>query len=97
MNLAGMNALRGDLAGLFLALASMIVLGLVLRSATWFYATALLLGLIALGRLVGFVLDGVVAPALVALFVEIASIAMLIIAGRQLGVEPDTAPSEPPA
>ena len=81
----GLSTLRGDLGGMFLASAVLLVLGLVQQKAQWFYAVAILMGLIALGRLIGFVLDGgpsdVTLPAFI---VELVFVAILTFAGLKL-------------
>jgi len=81
----GLSTLRADLGGMFLASAVLLVLGLVQQKAQWFYAVAILMGLIALGRLIGFVLDGgpsdVTLPAFIA---ELVFVAILTFAGLKL-------------
>ncbi len=81
----GLSTLRADLGGMFLASAVLLVLGLVQQKAQWFYAVAILMGLIALGRLIGFVLDGgpsdVTLPAFI---VELVFVAILTFAGLKL-------------
>lgn len=81
----GLGTLRADLGGMFLASAVLLVLGLVQQKAQWFYAVAILMGLIALGRLIGFVLDGgpsdVTLPAFIA---ELVFVAILTFAGLKL-------------
>ena len=68
-----------------LASAVLLVLGLVQQKAQWFYAVAILMGLIALGRLIGFVLDGgpsdVTLPAFIA---ELVFVVILTFAGLKL-------------
>ena len=54
----GLNTVRGDLGGMFLASALLLLLGLLQRRAAWLLAVALLMALIAAGRIVGFLLDG---------------------------------------
>ncbi|HEY5645353.1 MAG TPA: DUF4345 family protein [Pseudomonadales bacterium] len=81
----GLNTLRGDIAGLFVGSALMLVLGLVRREPIWLLAVAVLMAVIALGRLVGFVVDGAPAqPTLVALGVEIFVTALLLVAANKL-------------
>ena len=54
----GLNTVRGDLGGMFLASALLLLLGLLQRRPAWLLAVALLMALIAAGRIVGFLLDG---------------------------------------
>ncbi len=53
----GLSTVRGDLGGLFLGLAIMSFLGV--KRPMMLYAASILLGAIALGRVFGFILDGV--------------------------------------
>jgi hypothetical protein len=81
----GLNTLRGDMAGLFLGSTVLLILGLVRREAIWLLAVAVLMVAIALGRLVGFALDG--APAqetIVAFGFEVVIAAVLLLAARKL-------------
>ena len=86
----GLSTLRGDLGGMFLTGGVLLALGIVQQKAQWFYAVAILMGLIALGRLVGFVVDGgpseVTTPAFIA---ELVFVAVLTFAGMK------TAPAAP--
>lgn len=70
---------------MFLASAVLLVLGLVQRKAQWFYSVAILMGLIALGWLIGFFLYGgpsdVTLPAFI---VELLFVAILTFAGLKL-------------
>ncbi len=54
----GLNTLRGDIGGLFIGSTGLLVLGIVQRKGEWLLAVALIMSVIALGRLVGFALDG---------------------------------------
>ncbi|MEJ2089746.1 MAG: DUF4345 family protein [Gammaproteobacteria bacterium] len=81
----GLNTLRADLGGMFLAGTVLLVLALIQRRAEWFLAVAVLMAVIAFGRVVGFVLDGNPSDAtLTALGFEIVIMAVLIFAGRKL-------------
>ncbi len=81
----GLNTLRGDLGGMFLACTALIGLGLFLKKGEWLLAVAVLMLFIALGRLMGFVMDGSPAqPALVAFGFEIVIAAVLFATSRNL-------------
>jgi hypothetical protein len=81
----GLNSLRGDLGGLFLASAALIVLGIFQRKGEWLFAVAVLMLFIAAGRLIGFAVDGNPAQAtLVAFGFEIVIAAVLIFTGRRM-------------
>jgi hypothetical protein len=80
----GLSTIRGDLGGAFLAVAAFIALGLRRGATHWLHAGAILLGLIAAGRAVGFVFDGVTESALAAFVAEIVFTALLLIGARRL-------------
>lgn len=81
----GLNTLRGDMAGLFIGSALLLVLGVIRREPAWLLAVALLMVVIACGRVVGFVVDGTPAQAtLVAFGFEVVIAAVMIFAARKL-------------
>ncbi len=81
----GLNTLRGDMGGLFLASTALIGLGLLLRNGTWLLAVAVLMLFIAAGRLLGFVFDGnPTQPTLTAFAFEIVIAGVLIATSRKL-------------
>ena len=85
-NAARLSLARGDLGGLFFTSAALLVLGLVQRRSEWFLAVALLMALIAIGRIVGFVLDGNPgAPTIYAFVGELIIAAVAVLASRRLG------------
>ena len=63
----------------------MLVLGVVRGNTTWFLAVAVLMGLIAFGRLVGFAVDGTDQATVTAFVAELIIIAVLVFADRKLG------------
>jgi hypothetical protein len=79
----GLNSIRGDLGGLFVGAATLLGIGLVRREATWLLAVAVVIGAIALGRLVGFLLDGLAGNSIAQFAVEVAIVAVLLVAHRQ--------------
>ena len=82
---AGFNSIRGIFGGMFLTAGVLIVLGFTMRRPDWLLAVAILMLLIALGRLVGFVFDGTPGSQEVGGFVlEIVAAAVLIAASRKL-------------
>ncbi|MCZ6853925.1 MAG: DUF4345 family protein [Gammaproteobacteria bacterium] len=85
--IVGLSTLRGDVGGMFITGGVLLALGILRGQTLWFLAVALLMGLIALGRLVGFVLDGVEQSVLVAFIVEIVLVVLFVIAHRQLSTE----------
>ncbi len=85
MNLTGMNAIHGDLGGLFVGLALLLVLGLLRPASVWLLAVAAMLATIALGRLLGFALTGSSSDdALLALAVEVICVLILVLGSRRL-------------
>lgn len=80
----GLNTLRGDIGGLFIGSTLLLTLGILQRKSEWLLAVAMLMGVIALGRLVGFAIDGNPNPAtLVAFGFEVTIVALLVITGRR--------------
>ncbi len=81
----GLNTLRADLGGMFLTGTALLILGLVQKKSEWFLAVAVLMAIIAFGRLVGFVVDGSPSSATLSPFVaELVITAILVFAGRRL-------------
>ena len=86
----GLNTLRGDFGGLFLTCGVLLVIGIVKTQGQWFIAVAVAMGLIALGRLFGFVLDGSPSQATLTAFgVEIVIAIALVFSSSRLGSQPD--------
>ena len=81
----GLNTIRANVAGVLLGTAAMLVLGLWRRNTTWFLAAAVVAGIVAFGRLVGFAMDGVTADAVPPLIIESALIGMGVLAHKRLG------------
>jgi hypothetical protein len=81
----GLNTLRGDMGGMFLASTALIGLGIFLKKSDWLLAVAVLMLLIAAGRVIGFAVDGNPAqPALMAFGFEIVIAAVLFATSRRL-------------
>lgn len=77
-----LNQARGDLGGLFLGGAALCALGLRSGDGRWLQAVALVIGCVALGRVVGIVLDGFTGVAAVSITFEVAMVAILLAAAR---------------
>ncbi|MCZ6643726.1 MAG: DUF4345 family protein [Gammaproteobacteria bacterium] len=93
-DIVGLSTLRSDLGGMFITGGVLLVLGIVRGQTLWFLAVALLMGLIALGRLVGFAVDGFDQRLLMPFLFEIVFVVVLVLAHRQLSTAPeDQAPS----
>ncbi|MCR9277595.1 MAG: DUF4345 family protein [Pseudomonadaceae bacterium] len=80
----GLNTIRGDLGGLFLAFGAFAGLGLRKPSAAWLPALAVIMLTIALGRVTGLIVDGFNSQAVVLLAVEVATAALALGAHRLL-------------
>jgi hypothetical protein len=77
-----LNTARGDLGGMFLAAAGLCALGLRSGDGRWLQAVAAVIGCVAVGRLVGIVLDGFSATAGTSIAVEVVMVAILLSAAR---------------
>jgi hypothetical protein len=77
---AGLSTIRSVIGGLFLASVTMLVIGLTLG----FIAVAILLSVVAFGRIVGIVSDGFDKAVVPPLVVELVIIAVLVAAPAQL-------------
>jgi hypothetical protein len=84
LDVNGMSSLRGDMGGLFLGTAALLIYGLVRRHEGAFLAVALYMGAIALCRIVGFVQEGTSEAALTAFGVEIVIVVLLWYASIRL-------------
>jgi hypothetical protein len=82
-DVSGVNSIRGDLGGLFLAMSMMMAAGLATSQRLWFLAVAVLVGCIALGRLLGFVLDGIAGNNVPAFLFELVLVPILVMAHRR--------------
>lgn len=84
LNITGMSSLRGDMGGLFLGTAALLIYGLVRRNEGAFLAVAVYMGAIALCRIVGFVQEGYTESALTAFGVEVVIVLLLAYAAARL-------------
>jgi len=82
----GLNTVRGDLGGLFLGAALLLGTGLLRGQTVWFLAVAVVMGAIAVGRLLGFALDGWSGNSVMEFAGELGIIAVLVLAHRVLRV-----------
>ena len=81
----GLSSLRGDFGGMFVAGALMLSAGLIWGNTMWYLAVAVLMLMIAAGRAVGFVFDGVTQAALPPFISELVIAAILVLAHRRMG------------
>lgn len=75
---AGLNTIRSVMGGLFLASVSLLVVGLATGQVLSFVAVAIILGAVALGRLVGIMMDGFDKSVMPPLVVELVIISILL-------------------
>ncbi|WP_299667812.1 DUF4345 family protein [uncultured Ruegeria sp.] len=81
---AGLNTIRSVIGGLFLASVALLVIGLTTGQTLGFVAVAILMAVVAVGRIVGILADGFDKAVLPPLAVELVIIAVLITAYYQL-------------
>lgn len=81
---AGLSTIRSVIGGLFLASVTMLLLGLFGGQTIGFVAVALVLGVVAFGRVVSLVTDGFDKAVIPPLVVELVIIAVLLTAYSQL-------------
>ncbi|MEN0068237.1 MAG: DUF4345 family protein [Myxococcota bacterium] len=82
---AGLNTIRGVIGGLFIACLGMLAAGLVTGETLWFLAVAAVFGVIALGRVVGLLFDGLDRTVIPPLLLELVFTGILVGAHAQLG------------
>jgi len=80
----GLNTIRGHLGGTLLTAAALMFIGLLSKNTTWFLATAVFMGLVAVGRAVGFAVDGIAPEAIPPLVIEIIIIGVMMAAHKKL-------------
>ncbi len=85
IGVAGLNTIRSLIGGLFIASVALLVYGLASGETLGFLAVALLLGAVAVGRVVGLLADGFDQAVVPPLLVELVIIAVLIAAHHHLG------------
>ncbi|MDA4846065.1 DUF4345 family protein [Hoeflea poritis] len=81
---AGLSTIRSVIGGLFLASVALLAIGLATGQTFGFLAVAILLGVVAFGRIVGIVSDGFDKAVIPPLVVEIVMIGVLVSAYLQL-------------
>lgn len=80
----GLSTIRSVIGGLFLACVAMLVLGLTTGQTLGFVAVAILMGVVAFGRVVGIFADGFDKAVVPPLVVELVIIAVLVAAYQNL-------------
>ncbi len=85
LGIVGQSTLRGDLGGMFVGSAVMLAWGILRGQTMLFLAVAVLMGTIACGRLVGFVVDGANTQTIAPFVVELVMVVILVFAHMRLG------------
>ena len=85
--IVGLSTLRSDLGGMFITSTVLLVMGIFRGQTLWFLAVALLMGVIALARGIGFIVDGYDESLLAPFLFEIIFVVVLVFAHRQLKLE----------
>ena len=80
----GLNTIRGDVGGVMVGSAIMMILGLALQDTAWFLAVAVLMAVVAIGRVAGLAMDGM-SDAVKPTVVELVLIAVLVAAHLRFG------------
>lgn len=80
----GLNSLRANVGILFLAGSVFCFLALWKSSGQWLLAAATLTGGAALGRLIGFIMDGISQQAAVGFVFELLIVTLFVVAHRQI-------------
>ena len=83
---AGLSTIRSVIGGLFIASVAMLAFGLTTGQTLGFVAVALLLGVVAFGRIVGILTDGFDKAVVPPLVVELVIIGVLLAAHAQLSI-----------
>ena len=81
---AGLSTIRSVIGGLFITSVALLIFGLLTGQTLGFAVVALLLGIVAFGRIVGIVADGFDKAVVPPLVVELVIIAVLMTAYVQL-------------
>jgi len=78
--LTGLNSLRSMFPGVLMGSAFMMLAGLRTKDTTWFRAAALLMGVVAFGRVLSFALDGFDAASVQPTVIELVILLVLVAA-----------------
>jgi hypothetical protein len=81
-DVVALNTARGDLGGALVAAGVLCAIGLRTGQGLWLQAVAVIVGSIAVGRVVGMVSDGLAMSSLVPFAVEVVMVAVLLAAAR---------------
>ena len=82
----GLSTVRAVIGGLFMGGVAMLILGFLGGQTLWYLAVAILLGAVALGRVIGFLFDGFDKAVVPGLIVELVMVTIFVTAHMQLGI-----------
>jgi hypothetical protein len=82
---AGLSTIRSVIGGLFLSSVALLAVGLLQGQTILFVAVAAILGIVAIGRIVGIITDGFDKAVVPPLLVEIVMVTILLTTYTQLG------------
>jgi hypothetical protein len=85
LGLTGLNSLRSMFPGILVGSGLMMQMGIWKKNTTWFLAAALLMGVVAFGRVLSFAVDGFDPASVPPTAVELLALAVLVFADRKLG------------
>jgi hypothetical protein len=81
----GLNSLRSMFPGMLIGSGLMMQLGIWKKNTTWFLAAALLMGVVAFGRILSFTVDGFDPASVPPTVLELVALAVLMFADKKLG------------
>ena len=84
MGNTGLNSLRSMFPGILLGGGSMMIIGVWKNNTTWFLATALIMLVVAFGRILSFSIDGFDAASLAPTLYEVVVAVLLIFSHKKL-------------
>lgn len=87
LGLTGLNSLRSMFPGILVGSALMMQLGIWRNNTTWFLAAALLMAVVAFGRILSFAVDGFDPASVPPTVVELVLLAVLVLAHKKLASE----------
>jgi hypothetical protein len=82
--LTGLNSLRSMFPGILVGSGLMMQMGIWKKNTTWFLAAALLMGVVAFGRILSFAVDGFDSASVPPTVVELLALAVLVFADKKL-------------
>ena len=85
LGLTGLNSLRSMFPGILVGGGLMMQMGIWKKNTTWFLAAALLMGVVAFGRILSFAIDGFDPASVPPTVVELLALAVLVFADKKLG------------